>query len=242
MSFFKKSKDHLKDYANKKQEQYKTDLNRNLNSYPEDEDLKSSLKQAVKPEFALLPVRLGLNLITAPFKAPVRAIRLFKSLINYAHAKAENEITFAESFKNNLDSDEYALQKNYTMYATATCLCFVIMLLQIGFMVYLVSNILNTSGTVAFDTIAYLFMCMPMFIFTFSFYYKNGVRAFQIKKRDFMEPGFFKRMKFMKKLDDAFPTPSFNIISEEAIKESKRNRVSRKERREAERFEQKNKK
>ncbi|THB82608.1 hypothetical protein E1N66_20100, partial [Pantoea allii] len=199
----------FKGYIKTKQRQYKRDLNNIVGEGEKtNEDYKKSLAEAVKPEFALIPIRLGLKLISYPLKAPLRAVNLFLGMLKYAHAKSDREITFAESFKESLNCNEEALQERYTRYATSTCLCFFALIAQIAVLAYYTSKIVNSSQLVPFDLMLYLFIFIPLFLATFSLYYKNGVRTYQIKKRDFLEPGFFKRLVFIKKLDDAFPTPS----------------------------------
>lgn len=224
MSIFRKTAN----YSEKKKQEYIDQTKRILS---DDEDLNKSFKEAVKPVLSPIPIKLGLSLVTYPFKAPFRVIRLVNRMIAYGSAKADRAVSFEEVYINNLGHDEDYLQHNYSLRAMSTCVWFFVLLIQFGFLIYYISKFISSSEGIGITQISALGIIPPLMLIAFSLFYQNGVRTHQIKNRDMMKPGFFNRLVFMKTIDGCLPSPKLDIRSKEKEKEFKRNRLKRSERR-----------
>ncbi|EBY6655639.1 hypothetical protein D5B42_23270 [Salmonella enterica subsp. enterica serovar Oranienburg] len=224
MGFFKRTAE----YSEKKKQEYIDQTKRILG---DDEDLNKSLKEAAKPVLSPIPIKLGLSLVTYPFKAPFRVVRMAKRMIDYGSAKADRAVSFEEVYINKLGHDEDYLQQNYSLRAMSTCTWFFVLLIQIGFVIYYITKLLSSNSGIDLTQISVIGSMPPLMLIVFCLFYQNGVRTYQIKNRDMMQPGFFNRLVFMKTIDGCLPSPKLDIRSKEKEKEFKRNRLKRSERR-----------
>lgn len=171
-------------------------------------------------------------------KSPLRIFDYYTKGIRHIHEVRRNhkiDLDFEDIYINSFNRNEELLQNSYRNFAIQAWLgiagAFVMLFLIVKtittYIAFGLPMIYFASLIVSFSSL--------MFYFS-SFYISRAFRAHQLKERNLFKSGFKNRMVFILSFDSALPSPFKNIkdhaFMTRSLKEEKRNRVSRKERRE----------
>jgi len=174
---------------------------------------------------------------TFVFKSPTRIYNYYSSGIRHIHEVRRNhtkDLSFDEIYVNNFNRNEEDLQRAYCNYSIQAWIGIVGFFAMLFIVIKTFVSLMSGNENIILSMSVIMSCLAWMFCFA-AYYFSRAFRAYQLKERELFKSGFINRLVFLNSIDGALPSPFQNIKNfhamEKSIKEEKRSRVSRRERR-----------
>ncbi|HHL1923318.1 TPA: hypothetical protein ACQ2HY_003325 [Klebsiella pneumoniae] len=171
-------------------------------------------------------------------KSPIRIYNYYSSGIRHIHEVRRNhtkDLSFDEIYVNNFNRNEEDLQKAYSNYSIQAWIGIIGFFAMLFIVIKTAVSLITSGNENMLLSMSIIIACLAwMFCFA-AYYFSRAFRAYQLKERELFKSGFINRLVFLNSIDGALPSPFQNIKNlhamQKSIKEEKRSRVSRRERR-----------